>query len=62
MANRNKKQRLRLKTKENRIVMKLKQESHYQQYISEKELMLNKQLSHAIPGKTIKQLSIDNRL
>ena len=62
MAKRSKKQRLRLRTKENKIVITLKQESHFQRYISEEELMLNKELSHAIPGKSIKQLSIDNKL
>ena len=62
MANRSKKKRLRLRTKENRNVVTLKQESHFQRYISDEELMLNKELSHAIPSKLIKQLSIDNGL
>ncbi|QNJ25832.1 hypothetical protein SynSYN20_01505 [Synechococcus sp. SYN20] len=35
--------------------MTLKKESHSQRHISEEELMLNKELSHAIPDKSIKQ-------
>jgi hypothetical protein len=42
--------------------MTSKQESLFQRYISEEELMLNKALSNAITGKSIKQLSNDNRL
>jgi len=42
--------------------MTSKQESLFQRYISEEELMFNKGLSNAITGKSIKQLPIDNRL